>query len=141
MTPWRLMQFAVLAAASLAPTNALASDTDAQQPLWDTWDFSADLMIPAAAALVLYWRGLEKRPSAFEETPARHLAFFGGVFLTFASLASPIDAISDHLFSMHQVQHMLLRVVGPMLIACSQPGATLVAGSPNWLRRGALGDS
>jgi putative membrane protein len=123
-------------AASLTPAVAFADDADAHQPLWLSWDFSAGLVIPAAAALLLYWRGLEKRPGAFDESPGRHLAFLGGVCLTFASLASPIDAMSDHLFCMHQVQHMLLRMVGPMLIAYAQPGATLVAGSPNWLRRG-----
>ncbi|HTX49670.1 MAG TPA: cytochrome c oxidase assembly protein [Caulobacteraceae bacterium] len=133
---WRAVQCAALAAAILAPTVALADDAGGRRPLWLAWDFSADLVIPAAAALLLYWRGLERRPGAFDATPARHLAFMGGVFLTFAALASPIDAMSDHLFSMHQVQHMLLRVVGPMLIAYAQPGATLVAGSPNWLRRG-----
>lgn len=120
------------------PSLALAADPASQQPVWRQWDFSADLVIPSALALILYWRGLEKRPGAFDETPLRHLAFLGGVFLTFASLASPIDAMADHLFSMHQVQHLLLRMVGPMLIAFAQPQATLITGSPAWLRRGVI---
>ncbi|MGH6971145.1 MAG: cytochrome c oxidase assembly protein [Caulobacteraceae bacterium] len=125
---------------ALTPTFALADAAgEASQPIWLRWDFSLDLVIPTVLALVLYWRGLEKRPAAFDEAPLRHLSFLGGVFLTFASLASPIDAMADHLFSMHQVQHMLLRVVGPMLIAYAQPQATLVAGSPSWLRRGPVG--
>ncbi|MGH6957911.1 MAG: cytochrome c oxidase assembly protein [Caulobacteraceae bacterium] len=132
-----LAGFATLA---MAPTVALANVTGhVAQPIWLRWDFSLDLVIPTVLALVLYWRGLEKRPAAFDEAPLRHLSFLGGVFITFASLASPIDAMADHLFSMHQVQHMLLRVVGPMLIAYAQPQATLVAGSPSWLRRGPVG--
>ncbi len=128
---------AAAAFSALAPAVAFAADdaAEAAKPLWLRWDFSLDLVIPTVIAFVLYWRGLERRPGSFDETPARHIAFLGGVFLTFASLASPIDAMSDHLFFMHQVQHMLLRMIGPMLIAYAQPQATLVAGSPSWLRR------
>jgi len=105
-------------------------------PIWLSWTFSPDLVIPAAAALAIYFRGLARRSSA--ETSGRDLAFLGGVFVTFASLASPIDSMADHLFSAHQVQHMLLRMVGPGLIAFAQPQGTLVSGSPVWLRRGPI---
>ncbi|MGH7016747.1 MAG: cytochrome c oxidase assembly protein, partial [Caulobacteraceae bacterium] len=124
---------------TLTPAQALASGSSGPPtPVWLRWDFSPDLVLPTLAVLILYWRGLERRPAAFDEAPVRHLAFFAGVFVTFVSLASPIDGMADHLFWMHQVQHMLLRMIGPMLIAYAQPQATLVSGSPNWLRRGPI---
>ncbi|MGH7010310.1 MAG: cytochrome c oxidase assembly protein [Caulobacteraceae bacterium] len=128
-----------LATAALTPGAALARGTArAPDPIWLKWDFSPWLVIPTVIALILWWRGIEKRPTALDAAPVRSLAFPAGVFLTFVSLASPIDGMADHLFWMHQVQHMLLRMMGPMLIAFGQPQATLVAGSPNWLRRGPI---
>ena len=38
----------------------------------------------------------------------------------------------------HQVQHMLLRMIAPMLIALSAPQAITIAGLPTALRRGGL---
>ncbi|HEV2364681.1 MAG TPA: cytochrome c oxidase assembly protein [Caulobacteraceae bacterium] len=104
-------------------------------PAWARWDFSLDIIAPAALVVAIYWRGLERRPGAFDAHPLRHLLFLGGVSITFLSLASPLDALADRLFSVHQVQHILLRVVGPMLIALAKPHATLLAGLPGWLRR------
>ena len=68
----------------------------------------------------------------------RHSAFFAGVAAVFLSLESPIDGMADHLFWMHQIQHMLLRMIGPMLIAIAAPQAMLISGLPSALRRGAL---
>lgn len=45
-----------------------------------------------------------------------------------------VDAIAERLFSVHQVQHLLLRMVGPMLIALSWPSGVLIAGTPAPLR-------
>ncbi len=105
----------------------------------NSWDLSLDILVPTVLALGIYVVGLLRRPAALDERPWRHAAYFWGVFGTFLALASPVDGLSDHLFFMHQVQHMLIRVVGPMLIALSQPQAILIAGLPTWLRRGGLG--
>ena len=61
----------------------------------------------------------------------RHVAYFAGVAAVFLSLESPIDAMADHLFWMHQIQHMLLRMIGPMLIALAAPQAMLISGLPS----------
>jgi putative membrane protein len=107
--------------------------------LLNTWDLSPGIVIPTALALGIYAVGLMGRPESFEDRPWRHAAYFWGVFGAFMSLASPADGFSDHLFFMHQVQHMLIRVICPMLVAVSQPQAVLIAGLPGWLRRGGLG--
>jgi len=58
---------------------------------------------------------------------ARQVAFYSGVTLALAALASPLDTIADDfLFSAHMLQHMLLILgVAPLLLA----------GTPGWLLR------
>lgn len=46
--------------------------------------------------------------------------------------------MAEHSFSMHQIQHLRLRMIAPMLIALSAPQAMLIAGLPGSLRRNAL---
>lgn len=56
-----------------------------------------------------------------------------------AALQSPVDTLAEHSFAMHQVQHLLLRGVGPMLIFLAAPQALLAAGLPQALREHVLG--
>ena len=65
----------------------------------------------------------------------RHALFFGGLAALALALLSPIEPLADHVFAIHQVEHMLLRTIGPMLLLLSQPQAILVRGMPQWLRR------
>lgn len=130
---------ALLAITALAPSAAFAdSDVVTAANVWSQWDLSPDIVIPTLLALGIYAAGLNRRPGTFEAEPWRAMAYIWGVGLVFLSLASPADALSDHLFFMHQVQHMLLRMVGPMLVALSQPQAVLIAGLPGAARRWAL---
>lgn len=103
------------------------------------WQFEPDIVIATLLVATVYGAGmLRRRAFAGNVRRWRHAAFFGGVAAVFLSLESPIDAMSDHLFWMHQIQHMLLRMIGPMLIALSMPQAMLISGLPRALRRGAL---
>jgi putative membrane protein len=98
-----------------------------------------DIVVPVVLVLAIYATGLARRPGILEARLWRHMAFFWGVMAIFLSLASPLDAFADRLFFMHQVQHMLIRLVGPMLIALAQPQGVLIAGLPSWVRRNGLG--
>jgi putative membrane protein len=80
---------------------------------------------------------LRRRATTSAPHWSRHLAFFGGVAAVFLSLQSPLDYLAEHLFALHQVQHLMLRMIGPMLIALAAPQAMLIAGLPRVLR-GAL---
>jgi putative membrane protein len=102
------------------------------------WQFEPDIVILTLIACAIYAAGMLRRPNADHLRQWRHAAYFGGVALVFLALESPIDELSDHLFWMHQIQHMLLRMAAPMLIAVSAPQAMLIAGLPGPLRRGAL---
>ncbi len=123
----------------LAPAMALAEETPVtDQTVWSHWDLTPIIVVPTLLILAVYAVGLARRPGSFEAKPLRHAAFFWGMVFAVMSLVSPVDALADRLFWMHQIQHMLIRVIGPMLIALSQPQSTLIAGLPQWLKRWAL---
>jgi putative membrane protein len=78
----------------------------------------ASTVIGIAAVAALYlWSA--RRAGAAGPSPARHLAFFGGLLVLFLSLNGPLHDLSDYyLFSAHMVQHLLITlVVPPLLIA------------------------
>jgi putative membrane protein len=105
---------------------------------WSIWPVTPGLTVATLLVLWVYIRGQRGRGlSAAERRGAlAHLAFFGGVAAVFLALQSPIETLSDHLFVAHQVEHMLLRTVGPMLLMLAAPQAALLRGLPAWLRRG-----
>jgi len=103
-----------------------------------SWQFEPSIVILTLFACAIYGAGMARRRALDRGSPWRHVLFFAGVAALFFSLESPVDALADHLFWVHQIQHMLLRMIGPMLIALSAPQAMLVSGLPAALRRGAL---
>lgn len=106
------------------------------------WVLSPDIVLPTLLAALVYGLGLWRR--GLGETRLhlwRHAAFFAGLASVFLALQSPLDPLAERLFSLHQLQHLLLRMLGPMLITLSWPAAVLVAGLPGPLRRRALAPS
>ncbi len=102
---------------------------------WQAWRLTPDIVIATLLVLAVYGAGMWRRRTTLHGAQAaRSAAFLGGVATVFLALQSPVDPIAERLFSMHQIQHMLLRVIGPLLIAWSLPAAMLVAGLPRWAR-------
>lgn len=57
-----------------------------------------------------------------------HMAAFAfGMLLVFAALCSPIETVSDSLFSAHMAQHILLMMLAPPLLVWSRPGPVFAA--------------
>lgn len=107
---------------------------------WNVWALTPDIVIPTVLVVAVYVAGMVRRSGTTSSIRAwRHVAFLGGVASLFLSLESPIDRLADHLFSVHQIQHLLLRMMGPMLIALAAPQATLISGLPARIRRATLG--
>lgn len=52
-------------------------------------------------------------------------SFTGGMVLLVIALISPLDALGGALFSAHMVQHLLLFLVAPMLLALSRPNVAI----------------
>jgi putative membrane protein len=126
-----------LAAALLVviPTAALAHGDEIRpgEPIMTMWQFEPEIVLGLAIAAALYIAGI-RRGAAGKWW--RHALFFGGLAALALALLSPIEPLADHVFIIHQVEHMLLRSIGPMLLLLSQPQATLIRGMPDWLRRG-----
>ena len=102
------------------------------------WEFEPDIVIGTLLACLIYAAGMKRRGYGTRRHMLRHVSYFSGVASIFLALESPIDAFADQLFWVHQIQHLLLRMIGPMLIMLSAPQAFLVRGLPRALREGAL---
>lgn len=99
-----------------------------------------EIIAGTGIAAALYGAGLWRQHRKERAAPRwRHVAFFSGLAAVFLALQSPLDALADRSFFMHQIQHLLLQTVGPMLLMLAAPQALLVAGTPPGLRRAVLG--
>ena len=97
------------------------------------WQFEPEIVAGLLIAASLYVVGVRR---GARTKWWRHLLFFGGLSALAIALLSPIEPLADHVFAIHQIEHMLLRSIGPMLLLLSQPQAALMRGMPDWLRRG-----
>lgn len=125
----RIPRTALLAAAFtlMAVAPAWAHAGEAQGALWTDWPISWDVVAPTVLALAIYGLGARRRRRG---APGRDAGFVGGVAVIFLALASPLDAAAARSFTLHQVQHLALRMAGPMLILWAAPQATLMRGLP-----------
>jgi putative membrane protein len=104
------------------------------------WNITPDILAGTLIAAALYAAGLQKqRGKARTAQRWRHWAFFSGLAAVFLALQSPLDALADRSFFMHQLQHLVLQTLGPMLLMLAAPQALLAAGVPGPLRRAVLG--
>ncbi|MGB8181484.1 MAG: cytochrome c oxidase assembly protein [Stellaceae bacterium] len=108
--------------------------------IWTDWPFTPGITLSLLASAWLYISGQRNAtaPLARRAGVRHHLAYFGGLAAIFLALQSPIDPLADHLFVAHQVEHMLLRTGGPMLLMLAAPQAALTRGLPSWVRRRVL---
>ena len=113
----RLTAFALLLlvlAGQTAEAHALAAP--------DNSGSDAAIIIPLAIAFFWYaagvWRALAER-KADTISISRLLAFAGGMTTLVIALQSPIDTISEDLFSVHMIQHLLLMLAAPPLLVWS----------------------
>ncbi len=126
--PWLLIG---LAGAQLPDSLALLRHAP-----WELWQLTPAISVPLLLLASVYVSGLRRieartaRPSAL-----RQACFFGALAAIFAALQSPIEALADHSLSIHMVEHMLLRTVGPALLMLAQPQAVLLRGLPAVIRR------
>jgi cytochrome c oxidase assembly factor CtaG len=88
-----------------------------------SWTFEPVVLIVVAAALWLYvprWRLVRAQHGARGAGRWRLVSFLGGLTAVVAALISPIDSISDDLFFVHMIQHVLLLDIAPVLLICGQ---------------------
>jgi putative membrane protein len=126
---------------ALAPLPALAHGGEnlTETTAWSAWHFTPDIVVPVALFVLVYLAGVVRRAAATTPPPWwRHALFFSGLAAVVLALESPIDPLAERLFWVHQIQHLLLRMLAPMAIALAWPQGVLTAGLPPAIRRGAL---
>ncbi|MDZ7748619.1 MAG: cytochrome c oxidase assembly protein [Halofilum sp. (in: g-proteobacteria)] len=106
---------------------------------WWSWNAAPSVALPLIVVGLWYGRGAgvrRGRRSAHEP-----LLVAAGLVTVAVALLSPVDPLGERSYTMHQVQHLLLRSVAPLLLFVASPAATFVAGAPRALRRlgGGLG--
>jgi len=129
---FRRWMAACLFAALATPAMAHGGHEHVNASPWTMWQFSPEILLGLAVAALLYWRGSHH---GLTERKWRALAFGGGILALFVALVSPVERLADHIFAVHQLEHMLLRTVAPMLIFLARPQAELVRGLPAGVSR------
>ncbi|MBL4750179.1 MAG: cytochrome c oxidase assembly protein [Amylibacter sp.] len=133
-----LLLFSIIAFWLGSGSNAFAhgDETLTDETIWRSWPFTAEIVLLTALAIVVYVRGMTRiRSGSARKRRYQAVFFFTGLAAIFLALQSPIDPIAERLFSIHQLQHFLLRMLGPMLLALAAPQGVLIAGLPrNWRR-------
>ncbi|MBE0615188.1 MAG: cytochrome c oxidase assembly protein [Burkholderiales bacterium] len=98
------------------------------------WEFSPTVLLLCIGALALYWRGLRHARMAERPSLSRRIAFITGLLLVYFVMQTRFDYLSQHMFFIHRLQHLVLHHLGPFLIALSQPHAILADGLPARVR-------
>jgi putative membrane protein len=99
------------------------------------WEFSPTVMVACALPALAYTRGLVLTRRAGAATGFwRPLSFFLGLGLIYAALQTYFDYLSQHMFWVHRLQHLILHHIGPFLLVLSAPLNLMARGTPRALR-------
>jgi len=103
------------------------------------WDVEPVVALPLIAVAILWWRLLASVDRAHPEHPVparQRWAFLGGLAAIALALLSGVARYDTTLFSLHMVQHILLALVAPPLVALGAPiTQVLRAASPETRQR------
>jgi putative membrane protein len=107
--------------------------------IWREWSLAPAIVVPMLLLVGLYLRGLAEQRTAGERpqpTLTRNACFAAGIGCLIVAVMSPLCRMASTLAWAHMVQHVLLVVGAPLLLALSRPGGMLLAGLPQALRKG-----
>lgn len=94
------------------------------------------VILLTASVGVVYFQGIGGVKRAFSKGKALcTTSFIGGLGVVVLSFLPGLNRLTTDLFAAHQLQHVLLRYVGPLLIATSGPVKALIVGTPGEMRR------
>jgi cytochrome c oxidase assembly factor CtaG len=82
-----------------------------------TFTFAPLQLAPAAVSALLYWRRTRTLAGTPRAVPRwRQACFYAGVALIVAVLVSPLATLSDELFWVHMVEHLIISDAGALLL-------------------------
>lgn len=100
------------------------------------WEFSPTVLFSCVGAAVLYWLGVRQRRREGLRTGFwRSLSFFIGLLMIYAVMQTYVDYLSQHMFWVHRLQHLVLHHLAPFLIALAAPHEVIGRGIPRPWRR------
>ena len=106
------------------------------QSVWERWNTDPELLIPVALLTALYLRGVcVWRDRSREHARWRTASYLAGMAILVATIESPLDALAEHHFTIHMIQHELLMMFVAPLILLGAPTTPVLRGLPRALRR------
>jgi cytochrome c oxidase assembly factor CtaG len=107
------------------------------------WTFDPRITVPLLLLALVHARGsillAERGPRGAAQRLNRAALFWSGWTVLVIALVTPLHALGGRVFAAHMGGHELLMVVAAPLLVASRPGAVLLTGLPDALRRlGAL---
>lgn len=102
------------------------------------WSVDPSVLAGVALAAVVYREGLVElraRGKGQLVRPQHVMSFALGLITVLLALESPIDPLSNQLFAVHMLQHILLLMVAPPLLLLGRPVPVLLVGLPHQLVR------
>ena len=139
---WILVTVAVVGGLQLlaGPSVAYAhGGIDQGQNPWTAWNVNPLPTLLLLIAAHWYLTGLSRweRPSHPVRTWQK-VSFFVGLLVLFIAFQTPIEALAEHMFSFHQLQHIMIRMFGPLLILLGAPLTPMLRGLPPWVLKGVV---
>jgi putative membrane protein len=136
----RLWPMAVLIAAPMLLPVSVVQAHGGIEPgdsLLAAWNTNPLPSLALFLVAYLYINGLGRWPQPSHPISRwQQVSFFAGLLAIFLALQSPIDPLAGHQFSFHQLQHLLLRMIGPLLVLGGAPLTTMLRGLPPWALMG-----
>jgi putative membrane protein len=86
-----------------------------------SWSFDPGpilLLALAGGAYGVRWRDARREAGPRAASGWRLASFLSGLAMVAIALISPIDALAEHLFVMHMIQHILLLDISSILLIC-----------------------
>ena len=117
----------------LVDINPVSADSDQinNSNIWTWWVIDPLAIFGILIAGYLYAKGLHNwRPRSRPVHTWQVISFYSGLAMMVIALISPLDPLADQLFLAHQIQHLLLRVAGPVLIFLGAPLTPVLKGMP-----------
>jgi putative membrane protein len=85
------------------------------------WEFSPATLVLCAGAAAWYARVVAKAPPGRRPHLARRIAWFAGWASVYFVMQTRFDYLSQHMFFIHRIQHLVLHHLGPFLVALALP--------------------
>jgi len=140
---WHHVLPALLMAGLVTGIATTSASADSQLPdssdIWKWWVPDPLAIIVFVGLGYLYFRGLRDwKKRSRPHGKWKVVSFYLGLLFFFAALVSPLDPLADQLFLMHMVQHVIIRVLAPVLIILGAPVTPVLRGLPVELRMGLI---